>query len=60
MAALLVTLSWEYGLATLSEAPFSDIPRSSISVGVVQPNIDQAVKWDTAYREQTLSRALTG
>ena len=56
MAALVVTLSWEYGLATLSEAPFSDIPRSSISVGVVQPNVDQAVKWDTAYREETLAR----
>ena len=56
MAALLVTLSWEYGLASLSEAPFSDIPRSSISVGVVQPNVDQAVKWDTAYREETLAR----
>ena len=56
MAALLVTLSWEYGLATLSGAPFSDIPRSSINVGVVQPNIDQAVKWDSAYREQTLAR----
>ena len=56
MAALLMTLSWEYGLATLSETPFSDIPRSSISVGVVQPNVDQAVKWDTAYREQTLAR----
>jgi apolipoprotein N-acyltransferase len=56
MAALVVTLSWQYGLATISEAPFSDIPRSSISVGVVQPNVDQAVKWDTAYREQTLAR----
>jgi apolipoprotein N-acyltransferase len=56
MAALLVTLSWEYGLASISEAPFSDIPRSSISVGVVQPNVDQAVKWDTAYREETLAR----
>jgi apolipoprotein N-acyltransferase len=56
MAALVVTLSWQYGLATLSEAPFSDIPRSSISVGVVQPNVDQAVKWDTAYREQILAR----
>jgi len=56
MAALLVTLSWEYGLATLSGAPTSDIPRSSISVGVVQPNIDQAVKWDNAYREETLAR----
>ena len=55
-AVLLVALSWEYGLATLSETPFSDIPRSSISVGVVQPNVDQAVKWDTAYREETLAR----
>ena len=56
MAALLVTLSWEYGLATLSGAPTSDIPRSSISVGVVQPNVDQAVKWDTAHREEILAR----
>ena len=56
MAALLVTLSWQYGLVTLSETPFSDIPRSSISVGVVQPNVDQAVKWDTAYREETIAR----
>jgi len=56
MAALLVTLSWQYGLITLSETPFSGIPRSSITVGVVQPNVDQAVKWDTAYREETLAR----
>ena len=56
MATLLVTLSWEYGLATLSGAPTSDIPRSSISVGVVQPNVDQAVKWDTAHREEILAR----
>jgi apolipoprotein N-acyltransferase len=56
MAALLVTLSWQYGLVTLSETPFSDVPRSSITVGVVQPNVDQAVKWDTAYREETLAR----
>jgi apolipoprotein N-acyltransferase len=56
MAILLVTLSWQYGLATLSETPFSDVPRTSITVGVVQPNIDQAVKWDTAYREETLAR----
>jgi len=56
MAALLVTLSWQYGLVTLSETPFSDVPRSSITVGVVQPNVDQAVKWDTAYRDETLAR----
>ena len=56
MTALLVTLSWEYGLGVLSGAPFTDIPRSTVSVGVVQPNVDQAVKWDTAYREETLTR----
>jgi apolipoprotein N-acyltransferase len=62
MTALLVTLSWEYGLRTSSGAPFSDIPRSSISAGVVQPNVDQAVKWDAAYREEILARfdRLTG
>ncbi|MEP6958229.1 MAG: apolipoprotein N-acyltransferase, partial [Nitrospirota bacterium] len=62
MTALLVTLSYEYGLRTLAGASFSDIARSSISVGVVQPNVDQAVKWDTAYREETLARfdRLTG
>ena len=62
MTALLVTLSWEYGLRTLSGTPFSDISRSSVTVGVVQPNIDQAVKWDTAYRDETLARfdRLTG
>ena len=62
VTVLLVTLSWEYGLGALSGAPFSDIPRSSISVGLVQPNVDQAVKWDTAYREETLARfdRLTG
>jgi len=62
VAALLVGLSWEYGLRTSSGVPSSDIPRSSISVGVVQPNVDQAVKWDTAYREETLARfdRLTG
>lgn len=62
VTVLLVGLSWEYGLRTSSGAPFANIPRSSISVGVVQPNVDQAVKWDTAYREETLARfdRLTG
>ncbi|MCX5723907.1 MAG: apolipoprotein N-acyltransferase [Nitrospirae bacterium] len=62
MTALLVGLSWEYGLRTLEEGSFSHIPRSSLRVGVVQPNVDQAAKWDTAYREETLARfdRLTG
>jgi apolipoprotein N-acyltransferase len=53
---VLVALSWEYGLVTSSGSSFSNVPRSSIRVGVVQPNVDQAVKWDTAYREETLAR----
>lgn len=62
MTALLVGLSWEYGLRTVEEGAFSHIPRSSIRLGVVQPNVDQAAKWDTAYREETLARfdRLTG
>ncbi|ALA58699.1 apolipoprotein N-acyltransferase [Nitrospira moscoviensis] len=55
-AVLLVTLSWHYGSWVTSEAPFSDIPRSTITVGVVQPNIDQAVKWDLAFRDETMAR----
>jgi apolipoprotein N-acyltransferase len=30
------------------------VSRTALSIGIVQPNIDQAVKWDTAYREETL------
>ncbi|MDH4185573.1 MAG: apolipoprotein N-acyltransferase [Nitrospira sp.] len=56
VTVLLVGLSVAYGLHILSGSPLLNIPRSSISVGVVQPNIDQAVKWDTAYREETLAR----
>jgi apolipoprotein N-acyltransferase len=29
---------------------------TSITVGVVQPNIDQAVKWDAQYRDETMQR----
>ena len=62
MTALLMALSWEYGAWISSEAPFSNIPRATLSVGVVQPNIDQAVKWDLAFRDETMERfnRLTG
>jgi len=55
-AALLLILAWSYGLWLSTGTPLSDVARTSLSVGVVQPNIDQAVKWDTAYREETLRR----
>jgi len=55
-AAMLLTLAWSYGLGISDGALLSDVPRTSFTVGVVQPNIDQAVKWDTAFREETLNR----
>ena len=42
---------WLYGLSQL-QAPPSD----RLTVGIVQANIDQAHKWDQAYRVETLER----
>ena len=42
---------WLYGLGQL-HPPSSD----NLTVGIVQANIDQARKWDTAYRAETLKR----
>jgi len=56
MTVLLMVLSWEYGQWIASGTPLADLPRSTITVGVVQPNIDQAVKWDMAFRDQTMER----
>lgn len=62
MTALLVVLSWQYGASVTSGTLYADLPRSTIHVGVVQPNIDQAVKWDADYRDETMERfdRLTG
>ncbi len=55
-ASMLLTLAWWYGLGMSTGAPLADVPRISLTVGVVQPNIDQALKWDAAYRDETLKR----
>ncbi|GAB6061321.1 apolipoprotein N-acyltransferase [Deferrisoma palaeochoriense] len=56
-AALAVPLVAAMGWAGLARLP-SPLPPASgaIRVGVVQGNIDQAVKWDKAYRAATLER----
>jgi len=54
-AAMLVGLSWAYSTSLLASEAI-ERPKATIHVGVVQPNIDQAVKWDQAYREETLRR----
>lgn len=54
-AAVCMVLSWVYSSAVLSDRELKQ-PRTSITVGVVQPNIDQAVKWDASFRDETMER----
>ncbi len=60
-AAVCMILSWFYSSAVLSDRNVQQT-HPSITVGVVQPNIDQAVKWDASFREETMRRLdrLTG
>lgn len=53
-ATVLLIASLAYGQAALDHATRADAP--SLTVGLVQPNIDQAHKWDQAYRRETLDR----
>lgn len=54
-SAMLVGLSWAYSTSMIVSEGIQR-PKTTLQVGVVQPNIDQAVKWDQAYREETLRR----
>jgi len=53
-ATVIILVVWLYGFFFLNSSSFSGAPK--LSVGVVQANIDQARKWDTAYRVDTLER----
>lgn len=54
-AVIVFMASLAYGQAALTHAPSPDtVP--SLTVGLIQPNIDQAHKWDQAYRRETLDR----
>ncbi len=53
-ALLLVTLNYAYGSWRLASEP--DQRAQSLTVGLVQGNIDQSVKWDPAYQQQTIDR----
>jgi apolipoprotein N-acyltransferase len=52
---MLIGLSWAYSTSVIVSEE-SERPKATIQVGVVQPNIDQAVKWDQGFREETLRR----
>ena len=54
-AAMLVSLSWAYSTSLIASEGMERV-KATLQVGVVQPNIDQAIKWDQAFREETLRR----
>ena len=54
-AGILVSLSWAYSTSLIASDAVSR-PQATLQVGVVQPNIDQAIKWDQAFRDETLHR----
>jgi len=54
-SAMLVGLAWAYSTNLIVNEAIA-APKTSLEIGVVQPNIDQAVKWDQAYRDETLKR----
>ena len=54
IAILVLTLAFLYGTWRLSQ--FEKTSDESITVGIIQANIPQDMKWDTAFRLETLSR----
>jgi apolipoprotein N-acyltransferase len=47
---------WVYGSEALTNFTSDSTKSPRLNVAVVQANIDQAIKWDTAYRVDTLER----
>ncbi|MCF8143136.1 MAG: apolipoprotein N-acyltransferase [Deltaproteobacteria bacterium] len=56
VSVLLLAGAWVYGLYQLSEARTGEEGGRPVKAAVVQANIDQSVKWDPAYQEETLQR----
>ncbi len=54
-ATLFLLASLAYGQAALTSETRAE-GQQSLVVGLVQPNVDQAHKWDQAYRRETLER----
>lgn len=54
-SAILISLSWAYSTSLIVSQGI-ERPKTTIQIGVVQPNVDQAVKWDADFREETLRR----
>lgn len=54
-AAACMVLSWFYSSAVLSDDHAQSV-KTSVTIGLVQPNIDQSIKWDAAFRDETMQR----
>ena len=54
VSVLSVGLTWGYGRWRLDQ--LSHVSTRSLSIGIVQANIPQDVKWDPAFRQATLRR----
>jgi apolipoprotein N-acyltransferase len=54
-SAMLIGLSWAYS-TSLIVSEESLHPKTTLQIGVVQPNIDQSMKWDQGFRDETLRR----
>jgi apolipoprotein N-acyltransferase len=55
MALLLLLAALIYGQNALSRMEHAN-DQPTVAIGLVQPNIDQAHKWDQAYRRDTMER----
>ena len=47
---------WAYGEGSLLRSLSAPQSQPTLAIGIVQPNIDQAKKWDATYRMETLDR----
>jgi len=56
IALLLVAGAWIYGHYQISRIEAEKQGGRPVKAAVVQANIDQSIKWDTAYQEETLQR----
>ncbi|RPI77953.1 MAG: apolipoprotein N-acyltransferase [Desulfobacteraceae bacterium] len=51
---VLLSVTLAYGTQTLAKIEKAQKNRSSLKIGIVQGNIDQSVKWEPSYQQETI------
>jgi apolipoprotein N-acyltransferase len=59
IVAALFLISLVYGSHCLSKADINDKGAKTMNVSIIQGNIDQSVKWDTAFTKESLDKYLS-